>query len=179
MNLEPEIEELLCLKSLGMAGKDELNRLQVLLADSSVSSTVLQEFEDLLAESMAFSSMSSRPSLLLRERVMVSTDPVLPRVVTDTDGGILDISRAFSDLCGYTIEEIRGKKPGRFLQGPDTASEAVDQFREAIRNRESCFVSLLNYHKSGSPYWVEINMYPVFGRSGELEGFSATEKRVD
>lgn len=120
-----------------------------------------------------------RPSALLRERVLALADPRHARVVTDKKGAILSVSKGFTELCGYTLSEIRGKKPGSFLQGPGTDLQAVRRFREAIAAAEPCTVELLNYHKCGTPYWVRVEMKPIFEEErGRLLGYCALETKL-
>lgn len=140
---------------------------------------ILPEMNDLLAEAMAYSSFCCRPSNLLRHRVMVSTEPEGAYVVTDANSRILAISRGFSDLCGYTLEEIRGKKPSSFLHGPKTDPEEVQRIRAALRAQAPCSVELWNYHKCGSAYLVRIEIEPVHDANGDLEGYYAREIKLD
>jgi len=100
------------------------------------------------------------------------------RVVTDARGRITSINPAFSALCGYTFEEVRGKKPGDFLQGPETETPSVEKLRKAIRNRTGCTTTLMNYHKDGSTYNVRIELKPFFKKNGALAGFRAAEWRI-
>lgn len=176
--MNDEIIELLSLKSLGLADENDLARLESLLDAGGTRRSLHTEMEDFLAEAMVFTSFHDRPSALLKERVMVATEPRLARVVTDADCGIVSISAAFSDLCGYQLDEIKGKSPGSFLQGVGTDPDAVETFRDAIRKQSECEVTLLNYHKSGSPYWVRIQMSPIFEPTGKLAGYSALEEKI-
>jgi len=176
---QEELAGLISLKALGLDNPDDNMRIQELTERGGESESMLVEIDDLLAESVALGNVVTQPSALLRERVMVSTEPELAKVVTDASCEIVAISRGFSELCGYKLEEIRGKKPGSFLQGSGTDPAAVEQFRHALANQTSCTVELLNYHKSGSPYWVHIEMSPILERNGQLQGFSAIEKRLD
>lgn len=176
--MNDEIIELASLKSLGLADAKDLVRLDELLHAANGRRSLHTEMEDFLAEAMALTSFHDRPSAILKERVMVATEPAQAKVVTDASCGIVSISPAFSDLCGYQLEEIKGRSPGSFLQGVGTDPAAVDIFREAIRSQKECEVTLLNYHKSGSPYWVNIQMTPIFEPTGRLAGYSALEKKL-
>ena len=103
----------------------------------------------------------------------ISREPA--RVETDLNGKIVATNPAFSALCGYSFSEIRGKKPGSFLQGQETDSRDVDRIRTAIKNNESVSVELTNYHKNGLPYRVHISIEPLFDDSGNPIGYIATE----
>ena len=107
----------------------------------------------------------------------ISEEPA--RVRTDAEGRITEINPAFSGLCGYQFEEIRGRKPGSLLQGPATTPESILALREAIRDRKKCCVEMLNYHKDQTTYRVQIDLSPQFNILGELEGFEAVEHKLD
>lgn len=53
----------------------------------------------------------------------------------------------------------------RFLQGPDTDPKTVDAIREAVRAQKELTVRILNYTKSGRPFW---NMFTLAPMSGAL-----------
>jgi PAS domain S-box-containing protein len=100
------------------------------------------------------------------------------RVRTDANGHVVDINPAFSGLCGYTFEEIRGRKPGSLLQGSETTEDSILALRNAIRSRQSCSMEMVNYHKNQTTYRVQIDLSPRFNLLGELEGFEALERKL-
>ena len=60
-------------------------------------------------------NLSSAPFLGESEtlsKVLLRLEAEPARVFTDEEGGIIAINPAFSNLCGYTFGEIKGKKPG-------------------------------------------------------------------
>jgi len=107
----------------------------------------------------------------------ISAEPA--RVRTDAEGRITEINPAFTGLCGYQFEEVRGRKPGSLLQGASTTPESILELREAIRDRKKCCVEMLNYHKNQTTYRVQIDLSPQFNILGELEGFEAVEHKLD
>lgn len=131
-----------------------------------------------LASDLREHAAPTHPPASLRARVLERIDAEPPRVETDAEGRIVAINPAFTGLCGYTFPEIRGKKPGGLLQGPETDPAEVDRLRQAIRRREPCVARLVNYHKDGSTYRVEISLEPIRAKSGELTGFRAAERRL-
>jgi PAS domain S-box-containing protein len=173
------ITELMALKALGVALPEDLKQMSALLNGENEPQGLLREMDDLLADAFAWSSVTTRPPAILRDRVLVATEPTEARVVTDAACRIVSISPAFTDLCGYQFSEIKGKKPGSFLQGPGTDPRAIVELREAIQAEAECTVELLNYHKSGSPYWVQIKLTPIFEKTGELTGYCALEKKLN
>lgn len=84
----------------------------------------------------------------------IVTDPAKP------DNPIIYGNHTFTEMTGYSHEEILGRNC-RFLQGPDTATDAVDQIRKAIENEEKTTVILRNYRKDGTPFWNRLAIAPV------------------
>ncbi|MDZ4743555.1 MAG: PAS domain S-box protein [Verrucomicrobiota bacterium] len=99
-------------------------------------------------------------------------------VVTDTQGKVEWVNDLFVSMCGYSIDEIIGKKPGALLQGPLTDSAVVKRMRKAIQEKNSCSVEILNYHKDGDAYWVAIDLIPLRDKAGKFKNFVALEKEI-
>lgn len=82
-------------------------------------------------------------------------------VITDVNGRIEWINDGFSRIAGYTLEEISGLSPGRILQGERSDLKVVEEMARAVEAREPFDVELINYHKSGRPYWIHISCNPL------------------
>jgi PAS domain S-box-containing protein len=94
-----------------------------------------------------------------------------PILLADSKGKVTWTNQAFIDLCGYTLKEMRGKRPSSFLQGEFTDGDTVLSMREAMQKRVPYDAEILNYHKKGHTYWADISVTPFFDEDGELEGF--------
>ena len=100
-------------------------------------------------------------------------------VVTDPGGRVTWVNEGFVQLCGYTPDELRGKKPGTVLQGPKTDESVVAAIRHHVQRGEGFTAELVNYRKSGEPYWVHIQAEPIFVQGGDtIAGFVALETDV-
>lgn len=99
-------------------------------------------------------------------------------VVTGIEGRILWVNPAFERVSEYTLSEAIGRKPGSFLQGPDTDRETVRQLSRKLAERVAVKVDLLNYTKSGRPYWIELDISPVFDAEGRHTAFVAVERVI-
>nr|AML78035.1 putative LOV domain-containing protein [Cathaya argyrophylla] len=98
------------------------------------------------------------------EKNFVITDPRLP------DNPIIFASDSFLELTEYSREEILGKNC-RFLQGPETDRDTVQQIRDAIRDQREITVQLINYTKSGKKFWNLFHLQPMHDQKGELQYF--------
>jgi len=119
-----------------------------------------------------------QPAENILRRVLERIDATPACVRTDTSGCITEINPAFSQLCGYRFEEVKGRKPGSILQGEATTSESIEAIRQAIFERRACTVEMVNYHKDQTTYRVAIHVRPVFDETGAHEGFEALETKL-
>lgn len=99
-------------------------------------------------------------------------------VITDPLGQILYVNEGFERITEYKREEVLGKKPGSFLQGPDTDMEHVKAIRQGLNSKKPFKQDILNYSKTGRPYWLNISINPVFNEAGEIEKFIAIENDI-
>jgi len=99
-------------------------------------------------------------------------------VVTDTDGRVEWVNPAFVVTTGYTLEDMRGRKPGAVLQGPDTDAATVKEISCALSARRPIHVQILNYTRHGKPYWIEMHIAPVFSDDGRHTHFIAVERDI-
>lgn len=89
----------------------------------------------------------------------VICDPTLP------DCPIVFASDAFLELTEYKREEVLGRNC-RFLQGAGTDQNTVAQIRDAIKTGAEVTVRILNYTKTGRPFWNMFTLAPM----GDADG---------
>jgi PAS domain S-box-containing protein len=116
--------------------------------------------------------------LLLRDHAMASSeegicisDPSRP------DNPLVYINAGFERLTGYTDEEALGRNC-RFLQGPETDQEALQQIREAVAEGRPCWVELVNYRKDGSKFWNRLSITPVRDGNGKIMRFIGIQSDI-
>ena len=114
-------------------------------------------------------------SLYAKLAVDHATDSI---VITDTDGRFEWVNNAFREMTGFTIEEVKGKKPGALLQGPDTDPGTVQKIRDALARRSPIRTEIYNYTKSGEGYWIELSITPIFDDHGRHTHFMAVERDI-
>ncbi|WP_375456559.1 PAS domain S-box protein [uncultured Methylobacterium sp.] len=99
-------------------------------------------------------------------------------VISDAGGRIEYVNPGFTRLTGYEAAEVRGRKPGDFLQGPATNAATRDAVRQRLARQEPFYDEILNYTKAGKPYWISLAINPVFGAGGVLERYISIQANV-
>jgi len=95
---------------------------------------------------------------LLSLAVDATGDSIL---VLDEDRDIIYVNRAFTELFGYTREEVLGGRPSHYLAGKDTDPETLNRLRQAAFQGETIHADTLLYSKSGREIWVSISISPI------------------
>ncbi|MFM2146398.1 MAG: hypothetical protein RL732_1234 [Bacteroidota bacterium] len=112
----------------------------------------------------------------MSNRFLVNTQSII--VVTDKNRRIEWVNASFTKISGYTLDEVIGKKPSDFLQGKDT-DKSINQFiHNKLEAGESFECELLNYSKSGKPYWVHFSCEAIRNIHGEIEKFFAIQEDI-
>ncbi len=99
-------------------------------------------------------------------------------IITDFGEKIVYVNPAFEKMSGYALEEIQGKKPDKLLYGPATSYEALRTLRDCMDGRKAAAVEMVNYHRDGTPYWIEMHIAPVFDEQGRCTHFVAVENDI-
>ncbi|MCZ8123332.1 MAG: ATP-binding protein [Magnetospirillum sp.] len=98
-------------------------------------------------------------------------------VVANAEGRIEWVNASFERATGWRLAEVLGRKPGDFLTGPGTDKATSAAIGRALRERRPIDgVEILNYAKDGQPYWLRLEIHPVFEADGAFSGFVAVEE---
>lgn len=117
---------------------------------------------------------------LFQSVVLNTNDAVLITEAEPTDGPgrrILYSNKAFTQITGYTLEEVVGKT-AQILQGPKTDLNKIAQVRVALSNWEPITAEVINYRKDGSEFWVEFSFVPVVNESGRHTHWISVQRDI-
>jgi len=102
---------------------------------------------------------------------IVITDPSLP------DNPIIFVNPSYAKNTGYAKEEVLGKNP-RFLQGPGTNRETVNEIHDALVKGDGIQTVIQNYRKDGTPFWNELSISPVKDSHGNVVNFIGVQADI-
>ena len=119
--------------------------------------------------------------LNLLESIVDNTRDVIlvteARSIDEPGPKIVYTNESFFRMTGYTIGEIVGKTP-RVLQGPQTDRNQLDKIRAALTQQKPVRVELLNYHKDGTEFWVEVDIVPVIDEQGNYTHWISVQRDI-
>ncbi len=99
-------------------------------------------------------------------------------LITDKNGLVEYVNPGFETLSGYTLAEVKGKKPSFLLQREQTDKDTVKRISQKLKAREPFYEEILNFTKQGVPYWIVLSVNPIFNEKGEHTGFVGVSSDV-
>lgn len=99
-------------------------------------------------------------------------------VMTDVDRKITFVNDAFTNLTGYTFDEVKGKSPGAVLQPDHVDKKVVKGLRDKLNLVEPVRVQIENINKFGNPYWLDLTIEPQYDDAGNHIGYFSIEVDV-
>jgi diguanylate cyclase (GGDEF)-like protein/PAS domain S-box-containing protein len=90
---------------------------------------------------------------------------------------IIYVNPAFTRLTGYSAEEVIGLSP-RLLQGPGTDRGTLNEIRAGLQAGRMVHEKVLNFAKSGAPYWLDLRISPLRDDAGCITHYVAIERDV-
>ncbi len=100
------------------------------------------------------------------ERYIDILDKVAIVSRTDIHGNIIFANDIFSEVSGYSNEELIGSNQ-RIVRHPDMSKEIFDNLWNMLRAKKIWRGKIKNKAKDGTPYFVNANIFPVFDETGE------------
>jgi PAS domain S-box-containing protein len=99
-------------------------------------------------------------------------------VITDVERRITWVNPGFERISGFSAAEVIGHSPGQLLQCEATAATTVAEMRTALNAGREFSCELINRHKNGQDYLIEIEIQPLHDEAGTLNGFMSIESDI-
>lgn len=105
------------------------------------------------------------------EKTFSDTD----RLVSSTDlkGIITEANDVFSDVCGFSHEELEGINHN-IVRHPDMPAAAFDNLWTTIKQGHHPWMGIVkNRCKNGDHYWVDAYVTPLLNKQGDITGYES------
>ncbi len=99
-------------------------------------------------------------------------------VITGLDHKAIYVNPAVERMTGYSKAELLDHNMGSILQGKLTDRTTVEYMAYCLSRNQGFAVEIINYHKSGTPYWIQLNVEPITDTSSVLMGFMAIQTDI-
>jgi diguanylate cyclase (GGDEF)-like protein/PAS domain S-box-containing protein len=117
---------------------------------------------------------AERDNRLLARALDATTDPV---VMTDDQARIIFANSAFTDVTGYSLEELKGKTPALLRSGQhDDAFYA--KLRASLTSGTDFRATFINRRRDGSLYHAEQSISPIPDRDGRITHYVSVSKDI-
>src|SRR3989338_6817031 len=98
-------------------------------------------------------------------------------MITDSKGNIESVNPMFTQLTGYTSEDVIGKN-ARILKSGETPPEEYERLWKTVTSGDKWRGEFCNRKKNGSLYWEEASILPIKDVEGVITNFLAVKKDV-
>ncbi len=104
----------------------------------------------------------------------MSQIPHIAVILTDANRKIIWVNEDFTQITGYALNEVLGKKPS-LLQGKESEAEAISRIREGLEHLVVIKDEITNYRKNGERYLCKLVIHPILDADHSLTHFIAFE----
>jgi two-component system sensor histidine kinase/response regulator len=98
-------------------------------------------------------------------------------IITDSQGNIQYVNPKFSEVTGYTFEEVNNKNP-RILKSGFTSSEQYEKMWNSILSGEVWRGKFKNKKKNGEIYWESVTIAPIHDTNGKIVSFIGLKENI-
>lgn len=98
-------------------------------------------------------------------------------VITDPAGRIEYVNPRFTELTGYSREEVLGENP-RILKSGYHQEEFYQELWQTISSGQKWTGEFLNLKKNGEKFWEQSSITPIFDQSSEIISYVAVKKDI-
>jgi diguanylate cyclase (GGDEF)-like protein/PAS domain S-box-containing protein len=99
-------------------------------------------------------------------------------VITDINGNIEYVNPKFTTITGFTLDEVRGKKPADTFGSSETLPETRAEHWQTILSGKEWHGEMLNRRKNGESYWVAVSISPIIDSNGIITHFVSINEDI-
>ncbi len=98
-------------------------------------------------------------------------------IITNTKGDIEYVNPKFTEVTGYTAEEVVGENP-RILKSGDMDPETYQLLWQSISSGSEWQGELRNRKKNGESYWAAASMIPITNTTGNITHYLSVQEDI-
>jgi len=98
-------------------------------------------------------------------------------VITNANGSIEYVNPKFTEVTGYSCEEIIGKNPN-ILKSGNKPKEEYEALWDTILSGKTWYGEFYNKKKNGESYWVSASISPIVNNQGDITHFVGVKEDI-
>lgn len=98
-------------------------------------------------------------------------------IISDADGLIEYVNPKFTQVTGYSLQELQGMTP-RILKSGETTAVEYQRLWETIKVGRDWFGEFHNRKKNGELIWIRASITPIADSAGQITHYLATEEDI-
>jgi PAS domain S-box-containing protein len=98
-------------------------------------------------------------------------------IITDIEGNIEYVNPKFSEVSGYSYEDVKGKNP-RLLKSGETQSREYKKMWDSITSGKTWIGDFHNKKKNGELFWESASISPIINKAGEISNYLAVKEDI-
>ncbi len=106
----------------------------------------------------------------------IEQSPVIV-IITNPEGSIIYVNPKFTEVTGYTFDEVKGKNP-KILNSGHNTKEYYHKLWSTILSGEKWFGEFYNKKKNGELYWEDAIISPIINEKNVITNFVAVKEDV-
>lgn len=99
-------------------------------------------------------------------------------LIVGTDGGIQYVNPQFTQVTGYTLEEVKGRNPGILRADPGTESEKYTELWKKIEAGKTWSGTFKNRKKNGEIYWAFASISGLRDHNGNIVNYVGVQEDI-
>ena len=147
--------------------------------DVEYTSVPIRQDDAIIGAVVVFRDISERKQAQAQLQKLSSAVDQSPSsvMITDVDGRIEYVNPKFTQLTGYTWEEIIGRNP-RVLKSGDQPPEFYEDLWKTITSGREWHGEFCNRKKNGDIYWELASISPIHDADGQISHFVAVKEDI-
>jgi diguanylate cyclase (GGDEF)-like protein/PAS domain S-box-containing protein len=114
----------------------------------------------------------------VRRLALVAEHTTALVLISDAQDRVQWANPAFTQMTGWPLREIVGRQPAEFLHDAAADPAALARCRDALVRGAGVRDTWLHRTRDGRALWLDVDLRPLHGAAGELQGFVSVSTDV-
>jgi len=130
--------------------------------------TELEQYKEILKEQLNDSNKSLEENIKYTQQYEEAINNATAVIKTDTNNRIIYLNEKFSELSGYTLEDLKGVECSKIKDEKHIRRGDCERLKTKMKEKNSFSFVFTNIGKDGNPFITNTIVYPITNAKGEV-----------